>query len=118
MGGMGDIGGGCWIEFDLDEIRIGDRRKHVEDIDRPGWSTGSPKRVFVTFPHAPRLVSAQGSTRRYRIVLARDRRIGVDWDHLPESAPPPPQRPTRVRGKARPRPRQRKSKPRGRRRHR
>jgi len=49
MPGTGDIGGGCTVDFDVDQTSDGDRLQKFHVVDGPARGRGR-KEVTITFP--------------------------------------------------------------------
>ncbi len=81
MGGMGDIGGGCWIAFQVDMENLTDKKQRISAYDFPGAQTNRPKRVTITFPSAPVSVGAPAPPHTYRVTLGANQKIHVEWDN-------------------------------------
>ena len=76
MGGMGDIGGGCWVTFSVDHSVSGDRRQRFSAFDAVAARRGR-KSVTIAFPRgvAVRRVGAN----RVSLTVGRRQRIRIRW---------------------------------------
>lgn len=74
MGGMGDIGGGCTVDFDFDKTADGDRLHQFHEVDGPARGRGKKRNVKITFPPRWRVPDIVGQE------LRGGEKVHIEWE--------------------------------------
>lgn len=75
MGGMGDIGGGCWVCFQVDLEKKDDRKQVISAVDVPGAKEKKVKQVTIVYP------VKGGGTQTLNVDLDPGQMIHIEWKH-------------------------------------
>jgi len=76
MGGMGDIGGGCWVYFEVDKKVSKDRGQLISAVDIPGAKSKKPKQVAITYPDPK-----SGNDITVNCTLNPGQVVHIEWDN-------------------------------------